>query len=63
MKKELYEYTISGYYYSNEERVHFHRENVQAEDEIEAMKKIVGQIAWDESLDGNTFRLDVIHYD
>ena len=62
MEVTMYEYNISGYYFSNDERKHFEK-IVKAEDDVEAMKKVIGELAWHESLDGNTFKLDVIHYE
>lgn len=59
---ERYTYTISGYYYSNDEKKYFYEE-VEAIDNIEAMQIVIGKYAWKESLDGNTFKLDFIHYD
>ena len=58
----MYKYEISGYYFSNNERKRF-EEIVEAQDNIEAMKIVIGQIAWQESIAGNTFKLDVIHYE
>lgn len=59
---ELYEYNISGYYFANDERKHFEKE-LWARDNIEAMKIVIGELAWQESLLGNTFKLDTIHYE
>lgn len=59
---KMYGYIISGYYFANDERKHFEK-IVKAEDDIEAMKKVIGELAWHESLEGNTFKLDFIHYD
>ena len=64
---ELYKYEISGYYLATDvkgktERVHF-SEEVWAKDNVEAMKIVVGNLAWNESDDGRTFLLDVIHYE
>ena len=58
----MYEYIISGYYIAGDERKHFWQE-VKANDNIEAMKIVIGELAWKESLEGNSFYLDLIHYD
>ena len=60
--KERYRYYISGYYFANGERKHF-GEELMAEDNIEAMQKVIGMLAWGESLEGNNFKLDTIHYE
>ena len=59
---KIYNYQISGYYYAGNERKRF-EEIVPARDNIEAMQIVIGKIAWHESLEGNTFKLDVIHYE
>lgn len=60
---EIYKYEISGYYFANEdERTHFYH-IIDARDEVEAMEMVVGKIALSESRAGNTFKLDVIHYE
>ena len=58
----MYTYTISGYYFAGEERKHFYEE-IEAHDNIEAMEIVIGRLAWKESLEGNTFYLQFIHYD
>ena len=60
--KERYRYYISGYYIANGERKHF-GEEITATDNIEAMQKVIGLLAWGESIKGNNFRLDAIHYE
>lgn len=62
MTQEMYKYQISGYYFAGKERKHF-SEIIVATDNIEAMQIAIGKYAWQESLEGNTFKLDVIHYD
>lgn len=62
MAQEMYKYQISGYYFAGEERKHF-EDTIIASDNIEAMQIAIGKYAWQESLEGNTFKLDVIHYD
>lgn len=60
---EMYKYEISGYYFANDdERTHFCHQ-VEARDNVEAMEIVVGKIALSESRAGNTFKLDVIHYE
>ena len=61
-QKQFYKYEISGYYFNGEGRIHF-EEVVEATDNIEAMKIVIGGIAWKESLNGNSFLLDTIHYE
>ena len=63
----MYEYRISGYYTSinnigEEIDKHFYEE-VTADTNINAMQTVIGKYAWLESIDGNFFRLDFIHYD
>ena len=62
---EMYKYEISGYYFANDnedERTHFYH-IVEARDNFEAMEMVVGKIAFSESRAGNSFKLDVIHYE
>ena len=59
---EMYLYEISGYYFANGERKHFRKE-LYATDDCEAMKIVIGELAWHESIEGNTFKLDMIHYE
>lgn len=61
-KVEVYLYSISGFYFAGGERKHFDKE-VYATDNCEAMKTVMGELAWKESLAGNSFHLDVIHYE
>lgn len=58
----MYTYNISGYYFANDERKYFN-EDVTAENNSEAMANVIGHIAWQESIKGNTFKLDTIHYE
>ena len=60
--KQKYMYNISGYYFANDERKYFY-EDIEAEDNFQAMKLVIGKLAWKESNDGNTFKLDLIHYE
>lgn len=61
--KEKYMYNISGCYIANDnERTHFSH-TVEASDNVEAMEIVVGKIALSESRAGNSFKLDVIHYE
>lgn len=62
MTKEMYKYQVSGYYFAGQERKYFN-EIITASDNTEAMQIVIGKHAWHESLEGNTFKLDVIHYD
>jgi hypothetical protein len=62
MKVEMYKYNISGWYFSNDMRKPFNKD-VDARDNIEAMKIVIGELAWKESIEGNAFLLDVIHYE
>ena len=62
---EMYQYEISGYYFANDnedERTHFDH-IVEARNNVEAMEMVVGKIAMSESRVGNSFKLDVIHYE
>ena len=59
---EMYSYRISGTYYSDDELKHFD-EIIRAQSNITAMQIAIGAYAWEESLDGHSFRLDTIHYD
>ena len=62
---EMYQYEISGYYFANDnedERTHFDH-IVEARNNVEAMEMVIGKIAWSESRAGNSFKLDVIHYE
>jgi hypothetical protein len=58
----MFSYEISGYYFANDERKRF-EEIVDARDNTEAMEMVIGAYAWKESLAGNTFKLDTIHYE
>ena len=62
MKK--YRYEISGYYFEGSERKHF-CEEVDATDNIEAMKIVLGEIMWKscEHFNNAPVKLDVIHYE
>lgn len=58
-----HKYIISGYYSNGvENKIHFYEE-VEAYDNIQAMKLVIGDLAWKESLAGNSFYLDLIHYE
>ncbi len=63
----MYSYEISGYYFVTDESGHCERkhfdEEVTAQDNVEAMEMVIGAYAWKESLAGNTFKLDTIHYE
>ena len=59
---EMNKYEIGGYYFSNDERKGFN-EIVEAQDNIEAMQKVIAEIALNESIEDRTFKLDVIHYE
>lgn len=59
---EMYLYEISGYYFADGERKHFEKE-LYAQDNMEAMAIVIGQLAWKESLEGRTFKLEHIHYE
>lgn len=58
----MYEYEISGYFFADDERIHFQK-IVKADDNIQAMRNVIGEFALKVSLEGKTFRLDVIHYE
>ena len=58
----LWQYQITGYYFADGERKRF-EEYVYAENNSIAMERVIGKYAWSESLDGKTFKLDVIHYE
>lgn len=60
--KEMYRYQISGYYFEEGERKHFYEE-VEATDNIEAMKIVLGDLMWKAGLEDKAVRLDVIHYE
>lgn len=57
-----YNYEISGWYIANGERKHFDVE-IQAESNTQAMEIVIGRLAWEEGLKGNSFLLDMIHYE
>ena len=60
---EMYMYEVSGSYFANgEERTYFFH-IVEARNNVEAMEMVIGKIAWSESRAGNSFKLDVIHYE
>lgn len=59
---KMWKYTISGYYFADDERKYFYEE-LFATDNSVAMEQVIGKYAWAESLEGKTFKLDVIHYD
>lgn len=63
----MYEYNISGSYLSTDAKGictrKYFNEDVKAKDNVEAMKKVVGNFAWNESDEGNTFLLERIHYE
>lgn len=66
-KVQLYQYNISGYYLAIDskgkcEKKHF-EEIVSAKDNVDAMRMVIGEFAWNESLLGNTFKLDMVHYE
>lgn len=67
--RKLYQYRITGYYYTGYagslEKDEYKRfeEIVWAENNTVAMEMVIGKNAWAESLNGRTFQLDVIHYD
>ena len=58
---EEYLYEISGYYFADAERKHF-QDEVLAESNTQAMQLVIGNYAWQESIEGHTFKLDCIHY-
>lgn len=62
----MYEYIIRGWYIStkpNGEEIEKHfSETIHADTNTEAMQMVIGKYAWLESKDGNTFRLEFIHY-
>ena len=63
----MYRYRISGYYLVTDDhgkcdRKHFDEE-IEAQDNVDAMRMVIGEFAWTESLNGNMFRLDTIHYE
>lgn len=60
----MYRYEISGYYFDGDERKHF-CEEVEAPDNIAAMKMVLGQIMLESSEHFNDapVKLDVIHYE
>lgn len=71
MKKEktvvMYEYEISGDYFATDtkgktERIYF-CETIWAEDNAKAMERVIGNLAWNESLNDRTFMLGVVHYE
>lgn len=63
MADKLYKYNISGYYkINNTEKKHF-SEDVCATDNFIAIEIVLGKIAWEESLKGNSVLFDVFHYE
>lgn len=64
MTKEMYRYNISGYYKVNgTEKEKYFSEDVCAEDNIVAMQMVLGKVAWEESLEGNSVCFDRFHYE
>ena len=63
----MYKYRISGYYIVTDDHGHCERkhfdEEVEAKDNVDAMRMIIGEFAWQESLRDNMFRLDTVHYE
>ena len=59
---KMYQYRITGYYYAGEEHKRFDEE-LWAENNSIAMERVIGMYALMETLTGNPFVLDVIHYD
>lgn len=57
-----YQYKISGYYFADDELIHF-EEVLPAEDNYQAMQLVIGERALRVSLEGKTFKLDLIHYE
>lgn len=57
-----YNYEISGWYIANGERKHFDV-GIQADNNTQAMEIVVGRLALEEGLKGNSFLLDMIHYE
>ena len=57
-----YYYEFSGWYIANGESIHFDVE-IQAESNTQAMEIVIGRLAWKEGLKGNSFLLDMIHYE
>lgn len=64
MTKEMYRYEISGYYFEGDERKHFQKE-VEATDNIVAMKIVLGEIMWEsgEYFNNKPVQLEFIHYE
>ena len=67
MKMNVYRYEISGSYLVTDnkgvcERKHFD-EVISATDNVEAMRKIIGEFAWQASLEEKMFKLDTRHYE
>ena len=62
MKK--HSYNVSGYYEVNctKKEKHFSID-VEASDEFEAVKLVLGEVVWKESLEGNSVRFDRFHYE
>ena len=58
----LWQYQITGNYFADDERRRF-EEYIYAEDNSIAMEQVIGKYAWATSLEGKTFKLDVIHYE
>lgn len=60
----MYKYNVSGYYKVNgtEEEKYFN-EDVCAVDNIVAMQMVLGKVAWEESLEGNSVMFDRFHYE
>ncbi len=63
----MYKYIISGYYLVTDDYGHCDRKNfeeeIEANDNVDAMRMVIGEFAWQESLNGNMFKLDTIHYE
>ena len=64
MKKVvLYKYIISGYYVVDGDDTRRFEQEVEAEDSVQAIKLVIGRLAWKTSLCGRQFKLDTVHYE
>lgn len=60
--KTLFKFNVSGYYFAGNERKYFNND-VFATDEFTASEMVIGKYAWYESINGNSLKIDCMHYE
>lgn len=58
----MYRYAISGGYFEEDTRRYFYEE-VEATNNVDAIKIVLGDIAWKASLEGQRVMIDTVHYE